>query len=262
MGYKYKKKIKLSKKPKVAKKSEVKTVTTLSKQVDRLVRNFKPELKEIVYTNGNNLITLGQVLGNNNGYYAYDVTPVCIQGVGETSRLGSGIRLKSFNLRFQFISQPVFGQPISFRMFMFRVKGTPITASTFSALVFDTNPFIFTSGGLNAGIIDYNSQFNTDYIGNYQIVAQKKIFMNNRNYSASGSQIINGVMKHTWSVPMEVGYDGNTNNILKNQLILVVLPSAGNSSGSVVSTLTGIPVQAVNTGVTFNTSLKYNYYDM
>lgn len=239
------------------------SVAKLAKQVRTLSRNFKPELKNMAYTNGNININVGQVIQNSAGFYAYDVTPIMSQGVTVGSRLGSDIRLKSLNWRFQAYSQSATAQPIGFKVYIFRNTGAPITAASFVAEVFQTNPFIYTTpGNVNAGIIDYNSNINDDYKGNYQLLAFRRYTLKTKDYSAALVSQVNSTVKVYFKTPLRISFDANTNNIMKNQLFAVILCNSGNASATANTTgLTGIPVTGMNTGMWLNTNTEFKYYD-
>lgn len=237
----------------------VTTVARLAKKVRTLQRNFKPELKELVYTNGSSNVYIGQVIQNTAGFYASDVTPSPTQGATYQQRIGSTIRLKHFRLQYQLIAQSNYNQNCMIKMLLVRVKGAPVTPSSFVNDMYNPNPFIY-NGGVNAGIVDATSLLNQDYKKNYQVVKSKTIRIPIENY-ANSIAVRNGVLDVWWKTPMEILFDGNTQNLMSGQLILILLANSGNYSISANSTLSGIPVTTLGTGFNFNTNLMFEYYD-
>lgn len=246
-------------KKRVYRKRKSTNVAKLSKAVKKLQRNFKPELKELIYSNNNNNVYIGQVLQNTAGFYASDVTPSPTQGATYQQRIGSVIRLKHFRLQYQLIAQSNYNQPCSIRLMLVRVKGNPVTASGFVNDMYNPNPFIY-NGAVNAGIVDYNSLLNQDFKKNYQIVKSQSIRIGIENYN-NAVMVRNGVMDIWWKTPMEILFDGNTQNLMSGQLLLIGLASSGNYSISANSTLSGIPITTLGSGFNFNTNLMFEYYD-
>lgn len=237
------------------------SIAKLVRKVNSIARTYKPELKEVVYSNGNTLVTLGQVFGNINAYYASDVTPVVSTGSSSLTRVGSSFRLKNIRLMYQLSAQSNMGQcPTIIKWYLVSVKGQPVTAASFTSLMFETNPFIFTSGGVNAGIIDANCQINHDYKSNYTIVKRWTDYFPMEFFS-SGVPCKNKVVNVSWKTPKLIQFDNNTNNILTGQLILIGLCSSGNTNTTTGSTNTGIPITQANTGFVFHTNMRFHYYD-
>lgn len=236
------------------------SVAKLARQVQKISNTYKPELKEIVYSNGNSSVPIGQMAINNNAYYSYSCTPVVSQGTTSVTRVGSSIRLKSIRLMYQLNWMDNTGNvPTLLKWYLVRVKGTPITPSLLPQLMFELNPFVFTAGGVNASIIDSNSQLNTDFRSNYQIVKYWKDFLPMENLG-SGLPSKNRVVNVNWKVPLKIQFDNNTDNVLSNQLVLIGLASAGNT-GLSSSTLKNVPTQGALTGYYFNTNMRFQYYD-
>lgn len=235
------------------------TVAKLAKQVRTLQRNFKPELKELIYSNNNTNVYIGQVIQNSAGFYASDVTPSPTQGTTYQQRIGSAIRLKHFRLQYQLIAQSNYNQPCSIKMMLVRVKGAPVTPSSFVNDMYNPNPFIYL-GANNAGIVDYNSLRNQDFVKNYEIVKSQTIRIGIEQYN-NATMVRNGTFNVWWKTPMDILFDGNTQNLMSGQLILIALASSGNYSISANSTLSGIPITTLGTGFNFNTNLMFEYYD-
>lgn len=236
------------------------SIAKLTRQVKNLSRNYKPELKELGMTNGNLATYVGQVAGNLPGYFSSDITPIPGQASSVSGRIGSKIALKRLEATFQFIAQGNLNTPINIKIGFIRVKGIPLGTTTVVNDVWNVNPFIYTSLGANAGIVDYNSAVDHDFRRNFQFIGFRKIRFYMENYAA-GVGVKTVKMNMRFKTPLTVNYDGNTNNIASGQIVLVILTDAGNYSATVASTNTGIPIQTVSSALQFNYQLLHYYFD-
>nr|WAE42358.1 MAG: capsid protein [Cressdnaviricota sp.] len=239
--------------------------TTLAKQVATLrARMPVPEVKHIDYSNASAELFLGQVNVNANNYYSLDVSPYPAEGTGFSQRIGADICLKKTLLKFQFVGQSSMTTPVKIKMLWVHVKGVPATsAATVVANMFYVNPFICTSGGANAGIIDYNSDFNPDFgSASYKILKQKTISLPMEQFS-SGFDVKSIAYPITYGKKgHHVRFNGDGSTLAHGQIILILLADCGNSSTSTGSTLLNIPHAALESGVTFNLYYRHDYTDV
>lgn len=241
-------------------KKSVSKKSSIDNRVLRLERNNKPEEKEIVVSNLNVPVFVGQVAGNLPGYYSADITPIAGQGATTSGRIGSRIRLKSFLATLQFAGQGNYNTPINLKIMFIRTKGIPVGSTTVVNDIFKPNPFIYTSGGVNAGIVDYNSYYDYDYKRNFQILAIKHVKLPLDFYQA-GTGVKTVKIHVNPKSPMTINFDNNTNNIASGQISMVILCDSGNYSATVASTCTGIPIGTVSSGMQFQYIITHYYID-
>lgn len=236
------------------------SMAKLTKQVRAIKRNFKPELKEVVMTNANLATYVGQVAGNTVGYFAADLTPLPGQGTSTSGRIGSKIRIKKIGAEFQFIAEGNLNTPINLKICFIRVKGIPIGPTTVVNDVWKVNPFIYTSLGVNAGVVDYNSYVDTDYRRNFTFLGYRRVHFPMEQYAA-GVGVKTVKMNMNFKTPITVNFDNNTNNVASGQIVCVILADAGNYSATVASTFTGIPIGSVSSALQMNYVTTNYYFD-
>jgi len=255
------------KKPRVVKKRlykrkavKSKSLAVLTRKVNKLTRaSNQVEEKEIVLSNGIATYYIAQVNNTSNGYFLLDVTPVTSQSTTDITRIGSQITATKATYRFQLIAQPNMNTNVSIKFLLVKVKGLPITPSQLVTQMYNSNPFITTNLFLNAGIIDYNSDKDPDFVKNYQILKTKTVKYNMENY-ASGKAIHDISMSHYFKGGHNVFFDGNTNVVQSGQIVLIVLSSAGNQSGS-ISSLNGVAIQDSSSAYVINYNIRTMYRD-
>lgn len=226
----------------------------IAKDVAVVKRMINAE-KKATSININNQV-FGQVLGNSAGYHSNDITPVPAQGIGSAQRTGNSIKICSWHMNAQIIQQASATQAVNYKLYMFRIKGEPLTSpATFVSEHWNSNNFV----GGGGSIVDYNSQLNPAEFNNAQLLYFKSFRIQPDQLSGqTGFRTINigGKMQH------HVRYlaDGGT-AVSQGQIYLVILADSGNCSPTTASTLSNIPVSAVSTGCTINYHLRWYYYD-
>lgn len=233
-------------------------VSQMAKDIMFLKNTINAEKKVFQQYLQNALV--GQVSANLNGYYFQDITPNPAQGTTSITRTGNSIKHHSSYIQFQFSQQSAVVSPVRLKIYLIRVVGQSILSpsGTVPQTMFDPNPFI--SGGSN--IYDYNSNRNQDFFQTYKVLACKNVYLAPDN--VSGQLMIKNVkmgMKYRdkWN-HVKFSTDGST-AIAAGQLILMIVADSGNISTTTASTLTGIPVTAVNTGLTFQMNAFHYFYD-
>lgn len=229
----------------------------LYNEVQQLKKAINAEKKRIDDTATSNT-AIGQVITNAPGYYVNDITPIPSTGSGYSQRSGSSIKLSASHFIFQLTSQSALVSPMKVVIELYLIKGTPYGSPVdFVNAAFEATPFV---GG--ASIIDYNSQYDPDKFGTYQKLISKKIFFNPVNYS--GQKLIRTIhfgIKYNKGQGHHIRYSDDTTTIINGQLLLLIRSDSGNAHSSTPSSLTGIPVTAVNTGFTINWDINHYYYD-
>lgn len=197
----------------------------------------------------------GQTLGNTAGFHSNDITPIPAIGSGSYQRNGQSIKICSFHMTAQVIQQSAATQGVNYKMFIYKIAGDPEpTPATFVNEQWATNQFV----GGGGQIVDYNSQINPNRFAEAKLIYFKSFrIAPDNNTGQTGFKTLNlgGKIQH------HIRYDGDSQNITQGQLILVILADSGNCSPVVSSTLSNIPVQAVNTGCTLNYNIRWYYYD-
>lgn len=202
---------------------------------------------------------VSQVSGNNNGYFAVDLTPQVAQGTGLGQRTGSSIKLHASHFSMQFYHQPNTAGPMKLCMYLIHPKVPQTSVSTFINSIFNANPFVLNAG--TPAIVDYNSDFNPDYKGQYTILRKKTFTVPMDTYS--GVSVIKTIkFGHKWAKNHHVRYtaDGNT-VIATGQVLLLILADSGNQSSGTASTLTNVPVAGTLTGMTYDANIYHYFYD-
>lgn len=233
-------------------------VQQMAKDIMYLKGVLNPEKK--VYTQNAITIGVGQVSGNNNGFYALDITPTPSQGTTSITRNGNSIKLHSSFIKFMFQHQSSTTSNIRVKIQMVLVKGPPnASVGTFpSAIMYEPNPFVTGNS-----IYDYNSSQNPDYFGTYQIIREMKFTV--RQDQLAGSNTIKSVsmpMKYFRGKGHHVRFaaDGS-NTVADGQLLLIFTADNGNISSGTASTLGGIANAGTATGLLMSMNLVHYFYD-
>lgn len=230
----------------------------LYSEVAALKKVLNVEKKRVVLTSSSD-IAVGQCIANANGWYAVDITPVPAQGSNNTQRNGSSIKLTGSNMLFSIKQQSATTTAIKCKFVVFHITGVgqPYTPATFIDGIYYLNTFVQSAG--SPAIVDYNSQLDIDQQRGYKILAQRTVYL---PYDATTSVVaIKNFRMGLKYKNHHVRFDGNNNTVNNGQLILYIQPDVGNASPTTASTLTGIPVSAVNTGMTFNYNITHYFID-
>lgn len=253
---------KVIRRPVVARKRMVLRRRQSRMRLPRPVRRIipRPELKRVEFSNANLLQFIGQINVNASNYFCQDFTPSVSSGAGVTARTGSQILLKSSLFRFQFVTQSANLVPIRLRIEFFHVLGSPqSTSSLIPQQLYTANPFIY-AGGVNAGIIDYTSQRNQDYMNQYRLIRRTLVTIPLKNYSGAASvKTVSIPVRYNYGRGHTVRFNGNTDTIAGGQIVCFITADAGNSGSA--STLSGVATTVASSALTFNFDFKHFYYD-
>lgn len=235
-------------------------ILALQRQMKKMKRtNPKPE-KKFITTYADEEF-LGQVDAQADGFIAADTTPNPAQGIGIDQRIGAEVTLTGLRYDFQIrqMSANIGNAKISIELFKVPAQVWS-SAATFTNTIFEANPFIRTSGGANAGVIDFNSNFDPNYFGQWKLIRRKVITL-------KGDSLANQVNIKTFPFGikfkkgLKIKWNDNGVTPQYHQLILVIRADTGNMSTTTASTNTGIANTAVNTGFVVNYSHKTYYID-
>lgn len=234
------------------------SLTRILKDVKYLKEAINAEKKQFKL-NGQ-LIRVGQTIGNVNGFYAFDVTPLPAQGTTSETRNGNSIKLSSSYYRFQISQNSATTNPIKFKLRLDLVKGQPRDVGTWVSSTKDINPF------MSGSVYDYNSNQNIDVIKQYTKVFERK-YVIKQDSITGGNQILNIdiPIKYFQGNGTHVKYltDGTT-NVATGQMILSMVVDNGNASDTAITNaITGGPLNslAVNTGLFMSYNIIHYFYD-
>lgn len=233
-------------------------VQKIVKDVNYLKSVLNPEKKRNQQLNTSGF-GIAQCFGaTGSGIFTADITPIMSQGTTAETRNGASIKLHSSHMKFQFRHQASAVQRINFCMYVVSIPGQPYTASGTAASNFmNLNQFV-----LNAGvpaIIDYNSDRNQDYFKHFRVLRKVKFSLQQNDIA--GQSVIKNVHVGLKYKNHHIKFNNNSNTIAEGQLMLFIFADSGNSSATTASTLSNVPVAAVNTGAVMNYDINHYFYD-
>ncbi len=199
---------------------------------------------------------IGQVNANISGAVCIDVTPIPAEGITYNTRNGASIKMVSWHCKFQITQQSATQHPMKIKVLFFSVKESVIAPATFLLSYFEKNSFV--NGGNT--IVDYNSDINPDNYKKYRLVKSYNMTLQ-PDPLATTTMIKTFNMGMKYKSGVHVRFDGDTTTPTNGQLLMVVLCDSGNLSTSTASTLTNIPLSAVNTGASLLYDFKAFYVD-
>lgn len=224
------------------------------KDVAYLKSVLNPEKKLYSITNTDGAV--GQCVGNNNGYWVQDITPLPSQGTTSSTRNGNSIKLHSSYLKFQLQAQSSSnGTPIKFRVMVIKVIGEPQVISSAPGEMFKNNSFV--TGG---SIIDYNSDRREDTFKRFVILRSRNVYLRPNYHTSQLSIATFGMGLKYKSHHIKFTTDGNQ-TIADGQIFLLILADNGNASLSTTSTLAGTASTAVATGANLQFDINHYFYD-
>lgn len=256
MPYIKKKKF-VKKQPRRAPRKAPKSITrVVKKELKKLA--IKPEKKHDDINLASTDYTMGQCAGNANAYFAADVTPYQVPGTNPNQHIGNEITITSYYMQMQIRQMSAATAPARIKFYLIRAKGSNTeTAATLVDNLFLDNQFI----GGGAAIIDANSQINMDYLPNYQILKRWTTFI--RPDQFSGQQMVKTMsVGQKFKRPLSLKWFSATAGAYSlGRLFLLAFPDSGNASAATASTLTNVPVTAINTGQFLNFNIRWYYTD-
>lgn len=217
--------------------------------VAKVARLMNVEKKRSLITATSQII--GQLNANNGDQYSADMTPVPAQGIGYNQHTGSSVKIVSFHMTMQFWSQSAYNHSTKVIIEFFKIRGASQVPATFVTDYFTPNP------SLSVNIIDFESNKDPDYFGQARLLCRKVITVPAPQFAGEimQKQVTIGRKK----LSHHVRYDQNTTTIDDGQIIMVMRADSGNSG--TISTVTGAPVLAANTGLNFNYNMLWYYVD-
>lgn len=203
--------------------------------------NVEKKRHQNLYTD----LSVGQCNENASGYLALDLTPVMSQGVTDSTRNGSSIKLVSSFMKMQIYGQVNTAAGIRLKILYFKTRGRPVTNLNDEIIdFFLPNPWVNNLS--STVIIDYNSKRNPDYAGNLILIRTRYVSLKPDNIS--GQHTITNCQIGMKYKNHHVRFDGNTNDVTGGQIICYILADTGNCSATTNSTLLGILHTGLLTG--------------
>lgn len=215
-----------------------------------MVKSMINAEKKYVYANI--ATTIGQCQVNaDTGYYAGDITPTPSEGITQTSRNGSSIKLSSMVLRCQLVQQTNLNTDMKFTVYI--IKNTQF--NTVNATLVNQ----FLAPDAISTVTDYHSLRNPDYFRLFKVIAKKTYKL--ANDSASSQNQIKDFQLNLKFKNHHVRFNADTNNVSNGQLWMLVVADTGNKDPTTASTLTNVGNTAVSTGARFICSIRSYYFD-
>ena len=158
----------------------------IAKDVMLLKSVLNPERKEFRVFNdpaNDDLIDIGQVAGNGNGYFVTDISCIPSQGTTSITRNGNSIKVSSLACRFSLFQQANTVQDIKGKI-VFLTPKVPVTnLNTMVESYWEPTPF------LNVPIIDYHSHYNADFRKQFTVLGTKYFRLKNDSYSTQENNL-------------------------------------------------------------------------
>lgn len=217
--------------------------------------------KKFFKTTSTTPLFLGQVNGNVSGHNMIYSTPRPAQGDGQQYRQGSSIKLISQRYNLQFIQESAAQSGFKGVIYVVETKGKPIGPLSIANEIdemFFGNQWI---SNYNAGtqIYDLCCRRNVDYMGNCRIL--RRIPFNIKQDAISSQTQVKTVSFGMKYKNRHVKFDGNTTDVSGGELFLVVMMDTGNCNSVTACTLSGVPITAINTGVSCNWDITSYFVD-
>lgn len=226
----------------------------------QLASMINAEKKRYVMAAGSN--ALGQTsLATGAGYYALDITPTPQQGTTSITRTGNSIKLCSSFYQFQFSQLAQCTSPVKVRIIIFKAKGQVYSnVATAISNLLSLNPFVLNGG--SPAIVDYNSSYNPDFYGQFEIIKEKKLTVKPDQFS--GQNTITDIkfgLKYNRGKGHHIRYTVDGNAIpSEGQIMMVMLCDNGNAT-TTASTLSNALNTGASTGLNMNQNIIHYFYD-
>lgn len=245
-------------KGKKGKTSWGKGLKNLAKDVMTLKSMVNAEKQRYDIFSSDNSQLLGQININNSGHYIQDITPLPSSGSSVGQRKGASIKVHSCFLRAQLQQMSAASSPISGRVYIIAVKGSPVSTAVAAGEFLEPNAWL---NAQNPGsvILDSHCVRSQDYYKDYQVIASRRFYI--KNDSISGQTMIKDI-----NIPIKfrshhVKFVGDTTTVASGQLLALWVADSGNISAGTNSTLLGVSQQGFLTGLFLRYNYQFYYYD-
>jgi hypothetical protein len=243
-------------------------VAQVLKDVAMLKSMVNAEKKNLQYKSvANSPPAIAQVNGNASGHFVMDITPVPNEGSASYQRNGGSIRWTSSYLEFMFNKNVSGGQAQKFLIEIWKVNNQPYTSTqiqngTLISDLFQPNEYITTSAGGAVSIYDLVANRDQDTFKNFKRVASKSVYFPMTQVSGMPqTKLVRLPLKFGHHIKFASYQTGDTNIVTSGQVIMTIRADNGNSSTTTACTNLGVPIQAINTGCTFQWTQTHYFYD-
>jgi len=146
----------------------------IASDVMMLKNMVNAEKKRFSIFSADNSQLLSQVAINNSGHYIQDITPTPSQGANGSQRNGNSIKLHSCMLKAQIQQMSATSSPISGRVYIIAVDGSPVSTAVAAGEFFEPNAWLAAQ---NPGSVIYDThcQRNQDFFKDYKVIASHKL---------------------------------------------------------------------------------------
>lgn len=197
---------------------------------------------------------IGQVNGNLSGHWLMDFTPNIAQGVGFNQKNGNSFKWHSSFLDFQFTQQANTITAMTIKIQLVQVIGQ--AKATISTVM---GEFVEPTSFMSSTVYDINSPRDPDFFKNFKVLMTRyvKIPVDQIGNQTTLKRVKMGIKYKN----LHVRTNNNDPTITNGQVFILITADSGNSSSSTASTISGIPINGINTGATFLAEFTHYYYD-
>lgn len=241
-------------------------VSAITRDVSMLKNMINAEKKRFDICSVSSATQLGQYAWNgttnSNAYFQLDITPTPSQGLTASTRNGASIKLTSSYMQFMLYQQSATAHPMKFIFEIYLTKGQPQAVNSTTAFqVYAGNQWIANEQSGTA-IIDYNSERQQDYFGQYKCLYRKVVSMA-PDSTSSMTSIKNVKIPIKWfgGKGHHIRYVGDGTTVANGQLVLYIRCDSGNAGGTAGGITNAAPVTAANTGAQLQYDIKHYFYD-
>lgn len=220
-------------------------VSKLQSQVKGLIRKQKREVEmKRQFMASPATSNVGQVNANGSGVLCLDITSCMSIGAaaGVQDRVGNKVNLKGIFLRYQLQQQSALAIGVKYIMEVYKTTDLSTSIGSLPGTLYNSDTI--------SGVIDYNSTRAMLYRNIYKRIYAKSIYIPADSTSSVANFVDKKVLiKQRQMLEWPTAATTNPQNI---RYFVIIRASAGNLNTSTASTLTNIPLTAVNTGALCN----------
>lgn len=229
-------------------------IAQMVKDVSVLKGMLNAEKKRLEVTIGLNAVS--QVNFNASGHWLYDLTPQPVQGDGFNQKNGNSIKWHSSYMDFQFVPQLSMINSNRIKIEIVKVVGLPY--SNVSDIL---NKYIEPTSFIGGTVYDIHSPRDPDYFKNFVVL--KRSYVSFKEDSLSGQLMMKRIQLGLKLKNHHVRTNNNDPTITMGQVFMIITAENGNHNATAgnTSTLTGVPITGVTTGIEFRAEFTHYYYD-
>ena len=210
------------------------------------------------YAEKQEVVMGGQVNGNASAHHALNLLPNIGNGTsGVGQRVGNSIKVTGISVKFQCIAQDALFRVAEgkFRFIIYEDKDNVRTSIAGLEEMYDNNQI--------TGLLDYNSERNLATFKNFRIMCNKTFKIPDGNDATGAATLQPTFFSRHFALKMNhhVKYDNTSNDQLSGRLHYAIIFDHGNTSTTVASTNSNIPVTQPESGYKINLVIRTWYVD-